>query len=329
MANIREIAKRAGIGIATVSRYFNNSGYVSEESRRKIKKVVDELDYTPNALARAIFTKDTKIIGLLIPNITNPFFNQMVAELETIFIEQGYTIIFFNTNDDPEKERVHLATLKSYRVAGIVAMRTMIPKEYVNIDIPVVAFENKISEDGITISSDNYKGGELAFEHLYDGGCRKILHIQGPETFVATTDRLNGFLDAASKRKDARVDVVKLDTDFHIKLLKTIIANIKNIKDYDGIFIFNDISAAVVMKYLFDLHILIPLDIQIVAFDNSFIGELLQPTLTTISQPMAELSHLTAELLIKQIKGEKIKQREYFLETKLIKRNTTIGHGDA
>lgn len=323
MANIREIAKKAGIGIATVSRYFNNSGYVSEESRKKIKKAVEELDYTPNALARAIFTKDSKIIGLLIPNITNPFFNQMVAEMEKLFMKQGYSIILCNTDDDPEREKFHLEVLKSYRVAGIIAIRTMTPESYSNIEIPVVAFENKISDSGITVSSDNYKGGILAFKHLYNGGCRKILHIQGPEKFIATTDRLNGFLDAASKKNDALVDVVKLDSDFHIQLLEPVIANIKNIQEYDGIFVFNDISAAVVMKHLIDLDVSIPEDIQIVAFDNSFIGELLQPTLTSISQPMKELSKLTAQLLIKQIKGEEILQKEYFLKTRLIKRNTT------
>ena len=325
MANIREIAKRAGIGIATMSRYFNDSGYVSEESREKIRKAVEELDYTPNALARAIFKKNTKIIGLMIPNITNPFFNQMVSEMEKLFRKQNYTIILCNTDDDKEKEQFHIETLRSYRVAGIVAMRTMTPESYRNIDIPVIAFENQISPEHITVASDNYKGGMAAFKHLYDGGCRKILHIQGPEVFIATTERLRGFIEASKKKKDALVDVVKLETDFHIKSLEPAIENIKNITDYDGIFVFNDISAAVVMKHLHDLGVRIPKQTQIIGFDNSFLGELLLPSLTTIDQPIKQLGKITTDLMIRLINGEEIDQKEYYLKTTVIKRSSTLG----
>jgi len=177
MANMREIAKKAGIGIATVSRYLNGTGYVSEEAGEKIQKVIDELNYTPNALARAVFTKNSKIIGLMVPNISNPFFTQMASVIEEYAQQRGYRIFLCNTDDNKDKEKNYLEVLQSHRVAGIIASRSQCKDEYVNIDIPVVAFENHILDNIITISSDNYNGGKMAFDHLYEKGCRKILQF--------------------------------------------------------------------------------------------------------------------------------------------------------
>lgn len=323
MANIREIAKKAGIGIATVSRYLNDTGYVSEESRKKIQKVIDELNYTPNALARAMFTKNSKTIGLMIPNISNPFFNQMASIIEKYANSKGYTIFLCNTDDNKEKEKSYLEVLQSHRVAGIIASRSQCKEEYKNIDIPVVAFENHILDNIPTVSSDNYNGGKMAFNHLYEKGCRKVLHIKGPVSFEATELRYKGFLDAAIA-KDVEVDFVELQGDFQVKMLEADIDSVKSICDYDGIFIFNDIAAATVMRTLIKRGVRIPQEIQIIGFDNSFIGELLYPSLTTINQPIEELGSTIIKLLIKLINGENVPTQDYIMETKLIKRETTM-----
>lgn len=323
MSNIREIAKKAGIGIATVSRYLNDTGYVSEESRKKIQKVVEELNYTPNALARAMFTKNSKIIGLMVPNISNPFFNQMASIIEEYAKNMGYTIFLCNTDDDKEKEKNYLEVLQSHRVAGIIASRSQCKEEYTNIDIPVVAFENHILDNIITISSDNYNGGKMAFDHLYKKGCRKILHIKGPKSFEATELRYEGFLDAA-KAKNIEIDFIEFQSDFQVEMLEADINSMDNISAYDGIFVFNDIAAATVMRFLKKRGVEIPQEVQIIGFDNSFIGELLYPSLTTINQPIEELGNTIIELLIKLINGENVSIKDYIMETKLIERETTI-----
>ncbi|WP_129597717.1 LacI family DNA-binding transcriptional regulator [Anaerophilus nitritogenes] len=322
MSNIREIAKKAGISIATVSRYLNDNGYVSEEARKKIQVVIEELNYTPNALARAMFTKNSKTIGLMIPNISNPFFNQMAAIIEDYAKNMGYTIFLCNTDDDKEKEKNYLEVLQSHRVAGIIASRSQCKEEYVNIDIPVIAFENHILDNIITISSDNYNGGKIAFEHLYQRGCRKILHIKGPQCFEATELRYTGFLDAA-KAKNIKIDIVEFQSDFQVKMLEVDKKSIKNIRDYDGIFVFNDIAAATVMRFIKKSGIQIPQEVKIIGFDNSFIGELLYPSLTTISQPIEKLGTMIVQLLIKLINGEEVLIKDYIIETQLIERETT------
>nr|3CTP_A Chain A, Periplasmic binding protein/LacI transcriptional regulator [Alkaliphilus metalliredigens QYMF]3CTP_B Chain B, Periplasmic binding protein/LacI transcriptional regulator [Alkaliphilus metalliredigens QYMF] len=327
LANIREIAKRAGISIATVSRHLNNTGYVSEDAREKIQKVVDELNYTPNALARAMFTKNSKTIGLMVPNISNPFFNQMASVIEEYAKNKGYTLFLCNTDDDKEKEKTYLEVLQSHRVAGIIASRSQCEDEYANIDIPVVAFENHILDNIITISSDNYNGGRMAFDHLYEKGCRKILHIKGPEVFEATELRYKGFLDGA-RAKDLEIDFIEFQHDFQVKMLEEDINSMKDIVNYDGIFVFNDIAAATVMRALKKRGVSIPQEVQIIGFDNSFIGELLYPSLTTINQPIEALAYTIIELLIKIINGEGVLIEDYIMEVKLIERETTISLKD-
>ncbi|WZL72998.1 LacI family DNA-binding transcriptional regulator [Clostridiaceae bacterium 35-E11] len=323
MANIREIAKRAGVGIATVSRYINNTGYVSEEVKAKIQKEIDESGYVPNALARAIFTKNSKTIGLMIPNITNPFFNQIATVIEEYSNKFGYTIFLCNTEDRIEKEREYLEVLKSHRVAGIIASRAQCRDEYLNTEIPVVSFENHIDPSILTVSSDNYKGGKIAFHHLYESGCKNILHIKGPDIFEATELRCQGFLDAA-KEHNMEVDIVEFETDFKVKMLEANLNYIKNIESYDGIFVFNDIAAAIVMRYLKDKRIEIPQQVQIIGFDNSFIGELLHPSLTTINQPIKEIGTLAVKSLIGLINGEDVPIKNYLIDTNLVERETTL-----
>ncbi len=322
MTNIREIAKKAGVGIATVSRYINKTGYVSDENRLKIQKIIDESGYTPNALARAIFSKSSKTIGLMIPNIANPFFNQLAAIIEEYFNSHGYTIFLCNTDDSRDKEIKYLEELKSHRVAGIIASRSQCNEEYEELDIPVVSFENHILPGIITVSSDNYSGGRLAFKHLYEKGCRKLLHIKGPEKFEATEQRYQGFIDAA-RDFSINVDIFKFQYDFHVYMLEEKLNHL-SFEDYDGIFVFNDIAAAMVMKHLHEKKILIPEQIQVIGFDNSFIGELLYPTLTTINQPLNELGKLAAELLYKMIQGEEVEVKDYLIKTSLVQRNTTL-----
>jgi len=162
----------------------------------------------------------------------------------------------------------------------------------------------------------------MAFDHLYEKGCRKILHIKGPSSFEATELRCKGFLDQA-KTKNIEVDVIEFQNDFQVKMLEEDIKSIKDITNYDGIFVFNDIGAATVMRYLKKRKIKIPQEVQIIGFDNSFIGELLYPSLTTINQHIEKLGTTIIELLMKLINGEKVLIQDYIMETKLIERETT------
>jgi LacI family transcriptional regulator len=323
MTNMREIAKEAGVGIATVSRYINNTGYVSLESKMKIEKVIKKLNYQPNELARAIFTKNTKTFGLLVPNISNPFFNEMALVIEEHANRLGYTIFLCNTNDDEKKEQDYISVLNGHRVAGIITIRSQCRKEYTDLDIPVVSFENFISEHTVTVSSNNYNGGVLAFNELFESGCKNIAHIKGPEYYEAANERCRGFL-AAAREKNLDIDIIQFDTDFQRKMLEAHIKKLQNIEKYDGVFVFNDIAAASVIRYFQKRNIQVPKQVKVIGFDNSYIGEFLYPALTTINQPVDKLGKTLVESLMKLINGEKIEEKKIVIETELIVRESTL-----
>ncbi|PLR80546.1 LacI family transcriptional regulator [Bacillus canaveralius] len=324
MANMRQIAKQAGVGIATVSRYINNTGYVSEEVKAKIEKVIEEVHYRPNELARAIFKRNSKIIGLLVPNISNPYFNEMALIIEEYASNLGFSIFLCNTNDDPKKERAYINVLQGHRVAGIITVRSQCKEEYTSQDIPVVSFESHISEKVITVATDNYTGGKIAFEHLYESGCRKFVHVKGPDFSEAINARSLGFIESA-REKNLSIDIIKFETDFQRKMLEANIKILEDIEKFDGIFVFNDIAAATVIRYFQQKNIQIPEQVQVIGFDNSYIGEFLYPSLTTIEQSVSEVGKTMVKVLIKMIKGEAIKQRNIMIQPKLIKRETTVG----
>lgn len=319
---MREIAKEAGVGIATVSRYINKTGYVSEEVKAKIERVIEKSNYKPNELARAIFTKNSKIIGLLVPNISNPYFNELALIIEEYASNFGYSIFLCNTNDDPEKERNYIHVLQGHRVAGIITVRSQCKEEYEAYQIPIVSFESQIADNIVTVVTDNYLGGKLAFEHLYQGGCRKMVHVTGPGFSEAIYDRYKGFVESA-KEKNVTVDIIQFETDFQRKMLEANIKALEDIEKYQGVFVFNDIAAATVIRYFKQKQVRIPEEVQVIGFDNSYIGEFLYPSLTTIEQNVQDVGRTMAEILIQLIKGEAVDQRRISIKPKLIIRETT------
>lgn len=322
VSNIREIAKKANVGIATVSRYINNTGYVSEQTAKKIDKVIKELDYTPNALAKAIFSKKNKTIGLMVPNVANPFFSQLANEIEMLASINNYTILLCNTNDDPQKELDYLQVFKEHRVAGIIVSRTLCPKEYLGIRVPVVTFENPISDQYVNVSSDNYLGGQKAFRVLYNNGARRLLHIRGANPFLAVADRYNGFMDEA-KKHNLKPDVLQFDTDFSVEMLNDTRHQIVDINKYDGVFVFNDIMASLIIRDIHKSQCRIPEDIQVVGYDNSYICELLSPALSTLDQKVHEIAENLINALFSEIKGQKCVSHHILVEPSVVERMTT------
>ena len=321
MSSIRDIAKESGLSIGTISRYINKSGYVSVESAKKIEKAIKDLDYVPNEHARAVFKNKSKLIGVVVSSLSNPFFSEMTMYLEREAHKKGYGVILFTTDDDIEKEKQAFKLLKGYRVRGIIATRTQLKEEIEKSKIPIISFETEVSDNVITVSSDNYLGGRIALEHLVDKKCKRILHIKGPEKFDATENRCKGFLDAA-KEKDINVDIIQFDSDYHLNYSIEKMLDNYDITKYDGIFAFNDIAAILIIGYLLEKKVKIPEEIKVIGFDNSYMGDLIYPKLTTIEQPADKISSKCIDLLIDIIENREVKEKHYLEPVKLIKRES-------
>ncbi|KMT21053.1 LacI family DNA-binding transcriptional regulator [Clostridium cylindrosporum] len=316
MANMRDVAKKVGVGIATVSRYINNDGYVSKEVGERIQEAMEELSYRPNSLARAIFTKKSKMIGLIIPNILNPFFPELSKGVERRARQEGYNIVLCNTMYDEENEKNILNMLLCNRVDGIIVVDTRCPEEYKKLEIPIVSLENQISEEIIYLTSDNFKGGTLAAELIIKQNLRKILHVKGPDSSPSAMERYRGF---KSKLHESgfEFDVVELISSEDELVME------KDLSQYDVIFAWNDDIAIQLINKCYKRKLLIPEDIQVIGFDNIYYSEKISPALTTIKQPISKLGEVAVDLIIKQIDKENLIEKIYILDVQMIEREST------
>ncbi|UTI87921.1 LacI family transcriptional regulator [Mammaliicoccus sciuri] len=169
-----DVAKLANVSKTTVSRVLNKRGYLSQETIDKVYDAMAKLNYQPNTVARQLYNKKTQIIGLIFPTVTNPFFGELVEELEKKLYLQGYKVIIGNSMNDPEKETNYLNQLLSNQVDGlIVGTHNQDIEQYKNDNLPIVAIDQIMNEDIPIIESDNYLGGQLATERLINKGAKK------------------------------------------------------------------------------------------------------------------------------------------------------------
>lgn len=322
MVNMRDIARAAGVGIATVSRYINETGYVSEESAQKIQEAIDYFQYSPNALAKAVFGKRLNAIGLVIPNIANPFYAELATQIEYKIRKRGYSLILCNTEDDQKKEIEYIELLKSFRVAGVITARPNCKSIYEELESPVVSFEQIVSERFSAVLSDNHGGGRLAFEQLYRGGCQRILVIHSASNYCGVYERLVGFSKAA-RENSISFDTLEVSIHFDPNQIDQLEDQLNNIDEYDGIFIVNDIIASLVLRKLHKKGIEIPSKIQIVSYDNTFLSQLVFPSLTTIDQRIDNISSALVDVLFRQVEYDEKTEPIYKIETEIIIREST------
>ena len=184
MASIRDVAKKANVGPATVSRVLNNSGYVSEESRRRIEQAMMELDYTPNELARNLFRKKTGIVALLVPSISHPFFAAFVEKAEEALHSRGYKTMLCNTAKEENAELEYLDMLNRHIVDGIISgVHSLEIEEYQKIKKPIVALDRYLGADIPVVAVNHEKGGRMAAEELAGENCM-IIDVGGQDTKV-------------------------------------------------------------------------------------------------------------------------------------------------
>src|SRR5690606_38932945 len=175
MATIREVAKLAGVSVATVSRVLNNRGYVHEDTKKSVEQAIATLNYQPNAVARSLFKKTSNTIGFIIPDITNPFFPQLVRVVERTLRKAGYTVLLINSDEELEQELNIIELMTSKYVDGIIIVSDTLKKEHLqNVKVPVVALDRIISDDIPTIAINNYEGARQAVRYLKENGCKHI-----------------------------------------------------------------------------------------------------------------------------------------------------------
>lgn len=317
MATIKDVAKLSGLGTSTVSRYFNKTGFVSTESEAKILRACKELNYVPNALARAFKTKKTYTICLILPTISNLFFPELAIAIEQTSIKRGYKVILCNTNEDFELERLYLEMIQQSYVDGIIVATGERMYKKLDKDIPIV-FLDRVdfnSKKFSIVTSNHFDGAVQASEYLIKAGCHKLLFIQPEKKYGPATLRKNGF---EKVMQEHQMEYRCITLAKNAKDLDSILK-----EGYDGAFAWNDYDAAQFLEECRTRHIRVPQDMQIIGYDDIPIAQFMYPKLTTVSQPLELLGEYAANILIDKIEGKISEEIKIILENKLVIRKTT------
>ncbi|MCM8711578.1 LacI family DNA-binding transcriptional regulator [Clostridium sp. SYSU_GA19001] len=323
MATIKDVAKIAGVTVTTVSRVLNNRGYISEATRKKVYDAMEELNYQPNEIARSLFRRKSNILGLIVPNVSHPFFAELTNYVEFYAYQSGYKVLVCNSYQDSVKEKDYVEMLKRNQVDGIImGSHTMETSDYLIPNLPIVALDRDFLNGIPFVTSDNYEGGRLATNLLIDKGCRKLAHISGPlELSTPANNRYQAFVDTADERKvDYVIKEAKLDIFESYE--KLVYKMFEEYPDIDGIFASSDMIAVSIIHVASLLGKEIPKDLKIVGYDDINLASLIVPSLTTIKQPIKEMAELSVSLLINEIEGKKV-EIENILPIRLVERKTT------
>lgn len=315
---LEDVAKLANVSKTTVSRVLNNRGYLSQKTIDKVNNAMKTLNYQPNSAARQLFKQKTKIIGLLFPTVANPFFGEIIQELERKLYKQGYKVIIGNSMNDAEKEEHYLNQLLSNQVDGlIVGTHNRGIQQYKKENLPIVAIDRFMNKDIPIIESNNYHGGKIATSRLIENGSKKIIHTTGPKELETPAQRrTQAYLDTMNKYK---LDPIVYHLDFNISYdeKKEIFYRVFNEHpDIDGIFASNDIDAILLMQIAQAMNKRIPEDIKIIGYDGTELMRNLYPNLTTIIQPIAHITDKAVEVLKQRLEHQET-DNEYVIDVSL------------
>lgn len=328
-SNIKEVARAAGVSTATVSRIINNVGYVKEETRKKVLKAIKELNYTPNALARNLSKKETNTVGVIVPDINNPFFGEVIKGISYVADENNLNIILCDTNEDVHREIKALQMLKEQRILGILAVPTSdideINNQYLDLlestGTQIVLIDRDVKHsnfDGIFI--DNIKGAFDATNALIKAGHRKIAIIAGPIDSKTGRDRLTGYKNSLLFNKLDIIDRYIFIGDFKFESGYKFAKEIFAMKDCPtAILVCNNLMNLGVIKAVFENQLKIPDDIAIIGFDQTEMFDAVGLKISVVSNPAMEMGKNAIELLLKKsLQKEQHSTNRLFLTPSLI-----------
>lgn len=330
---ITDVARRAGVGISTVSRVLNDSGYVSKATRQKVLNAVRHYNYQPNLVARGLVQKCTRLIGLVISDILNPFYSQLARAIEDACERGGYSVVLCNTDENVRKERQYLKILLSQQVDGIImAGGRGIGEKYnrhlleVAGKVPLVLANEYIEHENIyCVCCDKENGAYKMTGHLIGLGHRDIVHIAGYPDYKPTLDRLNGFRKAMVENKIPVGDENVIFSDYHPSGgYNAVLSLLKREKMPTAIFASNDLMAMGVLKALRERGVSVPGQVAVAGSDDIVFNELVTPELTTISHNVDELGRLSVHTLLRLIGGDDA-PRKTMIDTSLVVRQSCGG----
>jgi LacI family transcriptional regulator len=307
---IKDIAAAAGVSINTVSRALNNKPDVNSETRTRILKIAEELNYSPNLQAKSLISKQTLSLGMLVTDNANPFYAEMIKGAEDVARQRGYSIILCNSNDDDEREMRALEVLREKRVDGIiltpVQKKHNILEKLARIKTPYVLVSRAPSGGPADfVKIDNLSGACLAVKLLLKKKRIPLAYLGGPEHVSSVRERLAGVWkamdEAGLKREALRVIHAELSMEDGCRAMRELLSASPAPR---GLFAYNDVLAIGALRAIREQGLHVPADIAVVGFDDIQYSSFLEVPLTTVHQPRYKIGEIAAGILIDKIEGK-------------------------
>lgn len=309
---IVDIARQLGVSKSTVSRALRGQADIHPGTRQAILEIATQLDYQPNQLAYSLVKSKTNTVGVMIPEMLSSFYPRVLISIQQTLRQAGYNVLICQSDESYETERDNARILLANRVDGLIVSHT---KETRNFDhlrtfqrkgIPVVFF-NRVCEDMAVsnVTVDDHRGAFLAVEHLIQNGYRRIAHLAGPDSLPNSRNRLNGYRDALRQYRIPIDPSLMISYDLTLEKANIYINHLLNLpQPPDALFAMNDPTAIEALKVCRSRNLHVPNDLAIAGFSNDPASSLVEPPLTTVAQPISDLGHHAARLLLSQLGGQ-------------------------
>lgn len=309
MTTIRDVAREAGVSVATVSRTLSGAAAVRVETRERVLAASERLGYRPNAVARSLRVEATRTLGLVIPNVMNPFFTAVARVVEDAARERGYSLVFGNTDEDPEEEAHYLDVLLEKRVDGIVVSPARASsrqlREVVRAGMPVVFLDRYVEGvEAPVVRADGRRAVDRLVEHLVGLGHERLAVISGPLGTVPGRERLEAFLEGARRRGvEVPGELVRMG-DFRRESGARAMRELLDLKEPPtAVFAANNLMALGALQALSAAGVGVPEDLSFASFDDVSWFPLMTPPVTAIAQPIPELGSTAARVLLELLEG--------------------------
>lgn len=330
-ATIKDIGKMLGISTSTVSRALRGRPDVNPKTKQAVKDLAEKLNYQPNLVALSLVKKQTRTIGVIIPSFTTCFYSEAISGIQDVALDSGYHVMVCQTNESFESEKKNIDILLASRVDGFIASITKETEKFdhfqnlINKKIPLVMFNRVGNLDVPKVMVDDYEGAYKATKHLIEVGCERIAHISGPSSLLICKNRLRGFLAAMNDSKKKVHENLVVYSDFSLESGMQCARELHQKSNRpDGIFAVCDTVAFGAIHEIKKQGIRIPNDIAIVGFTNEPMAPIIEPSLTTVSQPIYRIGQTAARMFIDMIEeGDDYIPESRILGTELIVREST------
>ena len=330
---IIDIAQQLNVSKSTVSRALTNHPHVNADTRRRVLELAEQLNYQRNQLAISLLTSQTRTVGIMVPEFVSFFFPKVIIGAQEVLTDAGYNVVICHSNETYATEVANVKALLASRVDGLLVSHTKETRNFEHINAfertgtPVVFFNRVCEEMSVSkVMVDDYQGAYRAVEHLLATGKRRIAHLAGPDSLQNSRNRLNGYRDALLHHNLPPDPELIISYDLTLEKVTIYVNHLLNLPHPpDALFAINDPTALEALKVIKTRGLRVPDDIAVVGFSDDPLSELIEPGLTTVSQPVRAIGQQAARLLLNQLasEGEAVPVETVILPTELIIRGTT------